>query len=154
MFNNADQRAKVLIDIALIDGRRLKGNLLMMPTSTLQRTINNDTLFIEFEDLDGVLHMIAKRAVVEVVGTALPKAAKLENKSDAQNAPHKTLGLAPEASSAEIEAAYASLMQMHDAAAYSGINLPEEISRYLEVRRNNIKAAYDFLTGSQAGKAA
>ncbi len=155
MFNGENDKTRMLVDMRLAGEHRLKGNLLVVPSSTVMRTLNNDSQFLEFEELDGVLHLIAKSTICEVVPVVLPKAARLESKAiDTQNTPHRALGLKPDATAAEIEAAYASLSQIHAAENFTAVALPPEVLRYLEARRGHLTAAYHFLTGKPAAEAA
>lgn len=70
MFNKEDERARSLVELVMSDSRRLKGNILMPPISSLSRQLNNDTLFLEFEDFDGGLHLLAKQAIADENGGA------------------------------------------------------------------------------------
>ncbi len=148
MLGGDNDKTRMLVDLTLSGERRLKGNLLVVPSSTVMRTLNNDSQFLEFEELDGVLHLIAKASICEVVPVVLPKSRGLESKPvDGQNTPHRALGLEPGASASEVEAAFAALSQTYASANFTASALPEEVLRYLEAKRGHLAAAYGFLTG-------
>ncbi len=147
MFNGENDKTRMLVDITLTGERRLKGNLLVMPSSTVMRTLNNDSQFLEFEELNGVMHLLAKTAICEVVPADLPRARRLESKPvDSQNTPHKALGLDPDASAADVEAAFASLSRIYASDNFTDSVLPAEVLTYLEAKRGHLAAAYGFLT--------
>lgn len=149
MFNKEDEKKEVLVTMKLADGRTLKGNLLLPKISTLSRQLNNDSYFYDFADLEGNLCFIAKSSISEVAPAVLPKAAAPEaTKFDETTSPHKALGLSPDASPADIEAAFANLSAQYDAAKFANADLPEEINRYLTAKRAQLGAAYKFLTGA------
>ena len=137
------------------DSRRLKGNILMPPISSLSRQLNNDTLFLEFEDFDGGLHLLAKQAIAEVIVAPNPKAVKLEAKPlDQRNTPHKELGLGPDATEGQIEEAYPQMLRKYDPAAIANLDLPAEVAAYFSAKTANVEAAYKFLAGGTNTKAA
>ena len=155
MFNSENDKTRMLVNIALTGERSLKGNLLVVPSSTVLRTLNNDSQFLEFEELDGSMHLIAKSSICEVVPVVLPRDARLDSKPvDNQNTPHKALGLNADASAEEVEAAFASLNQIYATGNFTASVLPEEVSRYLEAKRSHLAAAYGFLTGKRLPAAA
>lgn len=147
MFNGENDKTRMLVDITLAGERSLKGNLLVMPTSTVMRTLNNDSQFLEFEELNGVMHLLAKTSIRDVVPVVLPKARQLESRPvDNQNTPHKALGLNPDASAADVEAAFASLSRIYASDNFADSRLPAEVLTYLEAKRTHLAAAYGFLT--------
>jgi DnaJ-domain-containing protein 1 len=155
MFNKEDDKAKILVELVMSDSRRLKGNMLIPPISTLARQLNNDTLFMEFEDFEGGLHMVAKQAMGEIILAKSPKAAKLEAKPlDQRNTPYLELGLAPNATPQQIEEGYAAMMRKYDPEAIASLNLPDEVLAYYTAKRANIEAAYKFLAPKQDNEAA
>ncbi|MCC2098443.1 MAG: hypothetical protein KDJ29_16225 [Hyphomicrobiales bacterium] len=155
MFNKEDDKAKILVELVMSDSRRLKGNMLIPPISTLSRQLNNDTLFMEFEDFAGGLHMVAKQAMGEVIVAKSSKAAKLEAKPlDQRNTPYRELGLTPDATPAQVEEGYAAMMRKYDPDAIASLNLPDEITTYFKAKRANIEAAYKFLVPKDENEAA
>ena len=155
MFNKEDERTKILVELVMSDSRRLKGNMLIPPISTLQRQLNNDTLFLEFEDFNGGLHMVAKQAMGEIIIAPNPKAAKLDPKPlDRRNTPHMELALEPDASADEIEAGHAAMLAKYDPAKFENMDLPAEVMAYFTAKRANIEAAYNFLSDSADTEAA
>ena len=67
MFNNDDKRKKVPVQLALTDGRRLEGNLVLPMSVDIKRVLNGDSLIVEFETLAGVPSYVAKSAITEII---------------------------------------------------------------------------------------
>ncbi len=155
MFNKEDDKAKILVGLVMSYSRRLKGNMLIPPISTLARQLNNDTLFMEFEDFEGGLNTVAKQAIGEIILANSPKAAKLEAKPlDQRNTPYLELGLQPDATPEQVEEGYAAMMRKYDPEAVASLNLPEEVVAYYTAKRANIEVAYRFLAPKEENGAA
>lgn len=69
MFNNGDKKEALPVQLALSDGRNLEGQILLPASSSLTRTLNGETEFLDFESQSGVKSIIAKSAIVELVLT-------------------------------------------------------------------------------------
>lgn len=67
MFNNADKKEALPVQLALSDGRNLQGSILLPASSSLSRVLNGEAEFLDFEAQSGVKSIIAKSAIVELV---------------------------------------------------------------------------------------
>lgn len=155
MFNNENDRDKLLVEMNLSDGRVFKGNLLVVKSSTLSRTLNNDSQFLEFESMEGTVRMIAKKAISDVRSIDMPKPIDLGAKTERSDTdPYRTLGLAANAAPADIHDAYIRMSKIYHPDKFSGADFPKEIMQYLDSKIRAINAAHELLTGKSAKAAA
>ena len=54
------------VQLALNDGRRLEGNLVLPLSVDIKRVLNGDNLLLEFKTLAGVISFIVKSAITEI----------------------------------------------------------------------------------------
>ncbi len=66
MFNNDEKRKLMPVQLALNDGRRLEGNLVLPLSVDIKRVLNGDNLLLEFKTLAGVVSFIVKSAITEI----------------------------------------------------------------------------------------
>ena len=61
MFQNESSNdQKILVELVLLDGRRLKGKVTVPYGSVLVKQLNGTNKFLEFEDIDGTQKFVAK----------------------------------------------------------------------------------------------
>ena len=72
MFSNADKPQATHVQLSMNDGRSLAGELLYPANSSLLRTLNGETGFLDFIAQSGVKSIVAKSAIVELVFTEAP----------------------------------------------------------------------------------
>ncbi len=143
MFNGGDQKKAVLAELTLSDGRKLKGKLIIPVSSDLMRTLNGDANFVEFETPAGVRSVIARTAIIEVLPIETPKARRLDAEfADDSFDPHEILGLTNAASEKQVRTAYVKLTKRYHPDRYISMDLPKEISTYVEAMSRRINAAY------------
>lgn len=72
MFSSADKPQAVQVQLAMNDGRSLAGELLCPANSSLLRTLNGESGFLDFISQSGVKSIVAKSAIVELVFADAP----------------------------------------------------------------------------------
>ena len=143
MFDSGDDRVRLPVKMSLSDGRTLIGNLLANMGGTLERTLNNEALFVTFED-DEPERMFAKSTILEVLPRHKGEVARKDpplsvNKEEAA---HKTLGVGQDASVEEITHAFVSLAEHYRPDRFEGVNLPPEVAEYIDSKYRKLYAAH------------
>ncbi len=146
MFNSGDDRVRLPVKMTLADGRILIGNLLANMGGTLERTLNNEALFISFEDQESE-RMIAKNTIVEVL--ARPKGEVVEEKTplavNIDEPAHITLGVTEGASGEEITHAFVSKAEHYRPDRFENVNLPPEVAEYIDSSYRKLYAAHNTM---------
>ena len=143
MFSGGEKLKAELAQVTLCDGRTLAGKILIAETSNLTRVLNSEASFLEFETHDGARSKIAASAIVEVAQTDLPNVRRL-NVDDTVN-PYKVLGLEKGANAKEVKAAYISMTKLYHPDRFSSMDLPKEMSNYVDEMSRRINSAYSLL---------
>lgn len=140
-----DDRVRIPLNVFMKDGRELVGNLLANMGGTLDRTLNNESLFVAFETEDGE-RLIAKDAILEVEKRQVTKKGELPGLNQGSNtSPHRTLGVSASASDDEITAAFMNLVQIYRPDQFENVTLPAEVQDYINSKYRSVYEAHQSL---------
>jgi DnaJ-like protein len=142
-----EREGPVEVELALSDGQRLNGKLVLPPGRTLPEVLNGASTFVEFHGHDAGRSFIAKTALHSVTPTSVPPAPDLWA-GPTQGAgfdPCAILGIRPTSTREEVRDAYLSLAKLYHPDRYATADLPKEVREYLEIMVRRINAAHDTL---------
>jgi hypothetical protein len=141
----------VEVEIALQDGRRLNGKLVLPPGRSLPEVLNGSATFIEFQPLDGEHMFIAKSAVNCVTPSNMPPAPDLwaGPTQGASFDPYSILGIDRGASREQVRDAYLKLAKAYHPDRHAAVELPHEVRTYLAVMVRRINAAHEALQAKE-----
>lgn len=145
--NPLHKRDKSLpVELVLDDGRVVKGKLHLSSARQIFDELNADGGFLDFETYDGTRELISKRALRSVRPCDVPRAAALR-KDAAQDDfnPYSVLKLPEGADWPAVREAYHRLSKLYHPDKYSTVDLPLEISEYLDAMARRLNAAYRAL---------
>ncbi|MCB1515488.1 MAG: J domain-containing protein [Hyphomicrobiaceae bacterium] len=156
MFQNESSNdQKILVELVLLDGRRLKGKVTVPYGSVLVKQLNGTNKFLEFEDIDGTQKFVAKDAVAELVEARVRKTPKLEpSKAMESDNPYAVLGVPPDTSHNKVRAAYARLAKLYHPDQFNSVTLPPEVHGYMTAMFERISSAYTELKAREMAGAA
>lgn len=151
---NDDDRLKLPVTLTMADGRHLIGDLVVNLGGTLERTLNNDSKYVLFRDMDTSERMIAKTAIIEVQSRKKVKIVDLPQVDRmAGGDPYSVLGIDQNASDQEIRSAYLLLAKAYHADRFAKTPLPREVAEYTNSMSQRINEAYSILTAGNTGNA-
>jgi len=130
-----DQSSKTIeVSVRMLDGATLRGGLMQTQTaSSLEGVLSKDTPFLEFISKDGQRKFILKNQIAPV----------LVNPKDSRYIDAFTmLGVRKECTFDEAKVAYHRLAKQYHPDNYSGIDLPEEVQRYVTDMFRQINTAF------------
>ncbi len=138
---NSDPQTLV---ITLVDGRRLRGNMLVARDKSLSDTFNMPMPFIEFEDFDEGPVIVAKSSIVSLRPLKIPAADQLDKKLTSldKSDSHRILGLTKSATRDEIRSAYLALARLYHPDRFASTELPSEVAEYIDQMARRINIAY------------
>jgi hypothetical protein len=130
--------------ITLMDGRRLRGNLLVARDKTLTDTFNMPMPFVEFEDFDQGPIVVAKSSIASLRVHKMPAADQLDKKITAldKSDPYRILGLGKSATREEVRSAYLALARLYHPDRFASTELPSEVAEYIDSMARRINIAY------------
>ena len=139
--------------ITLVDGTRLRGNLLIPRDKTLADVFNMPMPFFEFEDFDQGQMVIAKSSIASLRPHKLPAADQLDKKMTMldKGDPYRILGVGKSAARDEIRAAYLALARMYHPDRFAASELPPEVAEYIDAMTRRINIAYADIVPSGKG---
>lgn len=142
-----DRAGPVEVEIALEDGQRLNGKLVLPPGRSLPEVLNGSSAFIEFQPTGGAHMFIAKSALHCITPCNVPPAPDLwaGPTQGAAFDPYAILGVDRDAGREQIRDAYLKLAKAYHPDRYAAIELPHEVRTYLAVMVRRINAAHDAL---------
>lgn len=154
MFNHSDDRKSVAVQLALLDGRRLEGNLMLPVAADIKRVLNSDGASVEFESDLGVRSLVTKSAIVEitVIDTAKAQVRAVETLQPKID-PYEILGLTAAATTEQAKAAFDALKARYQADRYAGMGLPNDVLAYIGAKSQSIDAAYAMIGSRVASEA-
>ena len=141
--------------ITLVDGTRLRGNLLIPRDKTLADVFNMPMPFFEFEDFEQGQMVIAKSSIASLKPHKLPAADQLDKKLTQldKGDPYRILGVGKSAARDEIRAAYLALARMYHPDRFASSELPPEVADYIDAMTRRINIAYaDIVPSGKADK--
>jgi hypothetical protein len=151
------------VEMILIDGSRLKGNLLVSRDKSMRDFFNQQTEdFIDFDcKLSGMI-VIAKSSIRQIraedsnkkgdqakIDALAARQAELD-KAD----PHKLLGVPVTVDADALHKAYIGKARSYHPDRFLDSNLPQEVMDYLNAMARRINSAYEDLNDDLAAKAA
>jgi hypothetical protein len=148
MFDRGKSRAEgpLRVEIALRDGREIRGTLVVPVGRSLTEALNGASAFLEFEPSTGERVFIARSCVQSVKPIDLPPNPTLTvGSTDAGFNPCAILGVDAGASREEVRDAYLSLAKAYHPDRYATAELPPEVRDYLAAMARRINAANDAL---------
>ena len=137
MFGASDSKSKrINVRLELIDGEYLTGNIDVPGTSTFASAVNNADGFLSFRPMNGSPSYIAKTAIRRIEQVDVPEADQISRRSlDAGDNfdPYAALGVEKDAGQGTVRSAYLKLVMQYHPDKYSGVDLPKEVERYMQV---------------------
>lgn len=140
-----DQSSKTIeVSVRMLDGATLRGGLMQSQTVTsLEGILSKDTPFLEFISKDGQRKFILKNQIAYVEPVEPLRKPVLVNPKDTRYVDAFTmLGVSKECTFDEAKMAYHRLAKQYHPDNYSGINLPEEVQRYVTDMFRQINTAF------------
>lgn len=143
--------------ITLMDGRRLRGNMLVARDKSLTDMFNMPMPFFEFEDFEQGPIVIAKSSIASLRVHKMPTADQLDKKITSldKSDPHRVLGVGKSATREDIRNAYLALARLYHPDRFASTELPPEVADYIDSMARRINIAYaDIAPPAAAGDAA
>lgn len=140
-----DQSSKTIeVSVRMLDGATLRGGLMQSQTVTsLEGILSKDTPFLEFISKDGQRKFILKNQIAYVEPVEPLRKPVLVSPKDTRYVDAFTmLGVSKECTFDEAKMAYHRLAKQYHPDNYSGINLPEEVQRYVTDMFRQINTAF------------
>ncbi len=153
---NSSREGPVEVEIALQDGARLNGKIVLPPGRTLPEVLNGGATFLEFQPVTGERMFIAKSALHSVTPSNVPPLPDLwaGSTQGAGFDPNAILGIDKDATREQARSAYLKLAKLYHPDRYAAADLPREVRDYLAVMVRRINAAHDAVEGRLHKKAA
>ncbi len=141
------QMVAVPVEVAVDDGRSLRGKFLVPQGRGLFEILNGAGAFLEFEPYGGDRIMLAKSSLKSVKMVNVPAAGQLARRANEFDAfdPFSVLGVKPGAPWDDVRQAYHRLAKIYHPDRYANAELPPEVSDYLAVTVRRINAAFAAL---------
>lgn len=141
MFADSENRFEV--SIRMLDGATLRGSLAKGHTSGLEAILSKETAFLEFLSKDGQRKFLSKHQIAYVEPVEPLRKPVLASTKDPNFVDAFTLmGLHRSCSMEEAKAAYHLLAKRYHPDRYSGVELPEEVQRYVNQMFKQINTAF------------
>jgi len=137
--------ATVLAEFTCNDGTVVRGRVDLPANGGLPDLLNGNSQFLSVATLDGERSFLAKHAIARVRLLDLPAQPKVGGKAATDDNPASILGVAPGATPEEIQAAYRQMMRNYHPDRFAGVELPKEVSSYLESMARRINIAFSML---------
>jgi hypothetical protein len=152
MFDRSNRsEGPLYVEIALTDGRDLRGRLLAQPGRSLTELLNGASAFIEFEPFGEKRTFLAKAALRSVTPLQLgPPPGLAVGDFD----PFAVLGLSRTATREEAREAHLKLAKVYHPDRYAMTDLPVEVRAYLSAMAQRINAARDAVEAIHRKQAA
>lgn len=145
-MNNERDRLRLPITMNLADGHEVMGDLIVNIGGTMERTLNNETKFVLFGDLDGSERMIAKSNILAMAARKATKAVNLPNQNGSDdNSPYAVLGIDKSANDDQIRDAFVARAKAYHPDRFNNVDLPREVAEYTQTMSRRINEAYAML---------
>jgi DnaJ-domain-containing protein 1 len=140
----------VAVEVGLVDGSLLKGQVLLQRNRALRDVFNAPEPFLDFDSFEHGPMVLAKAAIRCVRALSLPQADQLARGLDATDAmdPFQILGVSRGADRDTVRTAYIERARTYHPDRYVSMNLPREVLEYLNAMSRRINAAYAQLNPS------
>ena len=150
MFNSKERVKTIQATVAMNCGNKLDGRFIIAETSDLQRTMNGQGKFVDFETHDGSRMMLAKAAISAIVQREVPKSTPLEVDNDNNFDPWLVLGVERDTPWHAIKSRFEALERAYHPQRFSVAGIPSEISNYAVEKSKLIAFAYNILKESHS----
>lgn len=140
-----DQSTKTIeVSVRMLDGATIRGGLMQTQSATsLEGVLSKETPFLEFLSKDGQRKFILKNQIAYVEPVEPLRKPVLVNPKDSRYIDAFTmLGVQKTCSFEDAKAAYHRLAKQYHPDNYSGIDLPEEVQRYVTDMFRQINTAF------------
>ncbi len=139
--------ARMPVTLTMNDGEVVRGNLRLPMSGKLFDAMNNPDLFFDFETVDGDMLFLAKHSIRKVESFELPKTNQLARRTadPAIFDPYAILGVPNGSDLSVVRESYLALARAYHPDRYAGIELPKEISDYVNAMQKKINIAYQAL---------
>ena len=136
----------VPVELALDNGRVLKGRFFLTATRHVYEELNGGGGFLDFEPYEGPRELISKTCLRSVRVSEVPRPASLpaRNANDDFD-PYAVLGVPRGAPLEVIREAYHRLSKLYHPDRYATTDLPEEVAAYIDAMSRRINAAFAAL---------
>ena len=147
MFSKGDSYRDVVmcsVSITMTSGVVMNGIIQRPRAKKLVEYLNDGTMFLEVELYDGATVQVSKASIAHCQIRDVPKAEQLAlavRRADVYH-PIGTLGLDTLQSKDAIRQAYRNKIRLYHADHYAGVELPEEVSAYLQEMAQRLNMAY------------
>lgn len=132
------------VSVRMLDGATLRGGLLQTQgTTSLEGILSKDTPFLEFVSKDGQRKFISKHQIAYVEPVEPLRKPVLVNPKDSRYTDaFSMLGVQKNCSFDEAKNAFHRLAKQYHPDNYSGLDLPEEVRRYVNDMFRQINTAF------------
>lgn len=140
----------VPVELAIDDGRIVKGQVFLPASRQIYDELNQSGGFLEFQAYDGPRELIAKTTVRSVRQIEIPSekplaAGRAISARQGDFDPYSVLGIEKGAPFEAAREAYFRLSKKYHPDRFANVELPEEISDYLEAMSRRLNAAFAAL---------
>lgn len=147
MSYNDQVHQEVPVSIRMFDGSTVCGKIRGGLVADLGKALNKDASFLEFLSANGQKKYLAKSQIAYVEPMEPLKAPRLQPRFNDSANPYLLLGI-PEGSNFDTaKAAYRDLAKKYHPDRFSGLDLPDEISRYAAEMFRQINNALTHIRG-------
>ena len=142
MFSSSSGKT-LEVSVRMLDGAVLRGSIVTGTAATLEGVLSKETPFLEFTSKDGQRKFLAKHQIayvepVEPLRKPVLTAAKDPSYMDC----FAMLGLRQGCSFDEAKLAFHGFAKLYHPDRYAGVELPEEVSRYMTDMFRQINTAF------------
>lgn len=144
----AQQMLAIPAEIQTLRDGTLRGRLLISRSRDLPGVLNGPDAFLLFEPFGKSRLYLAKQSIAEItpLDAATVPAISADAVDPAGFDPYRILGLGRNATPDAIRAAFIALSKDYHPDRFATVDLPVEITRYLDAMARRINAAYAALT--------
>jgi len=136
----------VAVELALDDGRVLKGKFFVTKSRHVYEELNGGGSFLDFEPYEGPRELISKACLRSVRIAEIPKTASLAARTaNSDFDPHSVLDVQRGAPLEEIREAFHRLSKLYHPDRYATTDLPEEVAGYIDAMSRRVNAAFSAL---------
>jgi len=146
MFDNSSTSKVLEVSVRMLDGAMVRGSLSKGQSSGLEGVLSKDTPFLEFVSKDGQRKFLAKHQIAYVEPVEPLRKPILANMNDPRYTDAYTiLGVQRGCTFDDAKIAFHNKAKQYHPDTYSGIELPEEVSRYVNDMFKQINTAFTEL---------
>ncbi|MEM9279711.1 MAG: J domain-containing protein [Pseudomonadota bacterium] len=142
-----DQSSKSIeVSIRMLDGAIIRGGLSKGQTGTLEGVLSKETPFLEFVSKDGQRKFLAKHQIAYVEPVEpLRKPVLVSMNDPLYTDAYTILGIQKGCTFEDAKAAFHSKAKQYHPDNYAGLELPEEVARYVNDMFRQINTAFTEL---------